>query len=232
LPFRDFSQTNIDRFVETLHAVNWSEVTDCDNAQTAYNRFSDLFNNFFELHFPLQYVKPNRNFSKLEPWFTRGLLISRKNKLRLSNLAAHDPSPLNIAAFKQFRNVYNRVVKLPKKTYFEKELKANQSNLKKTWELIRTAAILPKMNKEGISQILIEGNLISEPLAIATKFNKFFVSMPSLIVYEIIAPSHDPDPEPDIVEQLLNRPLFSFSNNPVTQSEIIDAFKLLNPNPS
>ena len=46
LPFRDFSQTNIDRFVETLHVVNWSEVTDCDDAQIAYNRFSDIFNNF------------------------------------------------------------------------------------------------------------------------------------------------------------------------------------------
>jgi hypothetical protein len=123
-------------------------------------------------------------------------------------------------------------VKLAKKTYFEKELKANQSNLKKTWELIRTAANLPKMNKEGISQILIEGNLISDPLAIATKFNEFFVSMPSRIVNEIIAPSHDPDPEPDNDEQLLNRPLFSFSNNPVTQSEIIDAFKLLKPKKS
>ena len=53
--------------------------------------------------------------------------------------------------------------------------------------------------------------------------------MPFLIVSEIIPPSHAPDPEPDNDEQLLNRPLFSFSNNPVTQSEIIDAFKLLKP---
>jgi hypothetical protein len=56
--------------------------------------------------------------------------------------------------------------------------------------------------------------------------------MPSRIVNEIIAPSHDPDPEPDNDEQLLNRPLFSFSNNPVTQSEITDAFKLLKPKKS
>ncbi len=116
--FRDFSQTNIDRFAETLRVVNWSEVTDCDDAQTAYNRVSDMFNNFFDLHFPLQYAKPNRNVSKLEPWLTRVLIVSRKNKLRLSNLAAPDPSPLNIAAFKQFRNIYNRVVKLAKKLYF------------------------------------------------------------------------------------------------------------------
>ncbi len=99
--------------------------------------------------------------------------------------------------------------------------------MKKTWKLIRTAANLPKMNKEGISQTLIDGNLVS-----ATKFNEFFVSMPSLIVCEILPPSYSPDPEPDNDEQLLNRPLFSFSNNPVTQSEIIDAFKLLKPKKS
>jgi hypothetical protein len=118
---------------------------------------------------------------------------------------------------------------LQKKLYFEKDLKANQRNLKKTWELIRAAANLPKMNKKGISQILIDGNLVSEPLSIATKFIEFSVSMPSLVVSEIIPPSHAPDPEPDNDEQLLNRPFFSFSNNPVTQSEIIDAFKLLKP---
>ncbi len=107
-----------------------------DDAQTAYNRFSDIFNNFFDLHLPLQYAKTNRNVSKLEPWLTRGLIVSRKNKLRLSNLAARDPSPLNIAAFKQFRNIYDRVVKLAKKLYFVEELEANQSNLKKLGNLL------------------------------------------------------------------------------------------------
>ncbi len=111
--------------------VNWSEVTDCDDAQTAYNRFSDIFNNFFDLHLPLQYAKTYRNISKLEPWLTRGLIVSRKYKLRLSNLAAPDLSPLNIAAFKQFRNILNRVVKLAKKTLFWKRTQSKPKQYEK-----------------------------------------------------------------------------------------------------
>jgi hypothetical protein len=33
VPYRDFSQSNIDRFIETLHGLNWSEVTDSEDAQ-------------------------------------------------------------------------------------------------------------------------------------------------------------------------------------------------------
>jgi hypothetical protein len=54
VPYRDIPQANIDCFTETLQALNWSEVTGCEDGQAAYNRFSDIFMNFFELHyFPL-----------------------------------------------------------------------------------------------------------------------------------------------------------------------------------
>ncbi len=227
IPFRDFSQANIDRFRETLHGINWSEVTDCEDPQSAYNRFSDIFKNFFELYFPLEHRKPNRNFTKLEPWFTKGLIISHKNKLLLGKTAARVGNPDSRAKYKHFRNIYNRVVRLAKKLYFERELIANQSNLKKTWELIRNAANLPKTNKEGISQMLIDGALVGDPLTIATKFDEHFVTMPAAIVSGITPPAHpydlDHDPAP------VAHPLFSFNNSPVTRSEVMEAFKELKP---
>jgi hypothetical protein len=92
------------------------------------------------------------------------------------------------------------VVRLAKKKFFERELIANQTNLKKTWELIRTAANLPKANREGISQMLVDGTLVGDPLTIATKFNEHFVTMPAAIVSGIPPPAqpfdvdHDPPP--------------------------------------
>jgi uncharacterized protein YggT (Ycf19 family) len=186
--------------------------------------------NFFELYFPLEHRKPNRNFNKLEPWFTKGLIISRRNKLFLGKTAAQDGSLDSRAKYKHFRNIYNRVVRLAKKKFFERELIANQTNLKKTWELIRTAANLPKANREGISQMLVDGTLVGDPLTIATKFNEHFVTMPAAIVSGIPPPAQpfdvDHDPPPPA------HPLFSFNNNPVTRSEVLEAFKELKPKKS
>jgi hypothetical protein len=112
-----------------------------------------LFLSLYEIYFPLTEKKLNPNFSKIEPWSTKGLLIQY--------------------------NLYNRTVRAGKKLYNQNELALNQSNLKRTWELIRSAANMPTLKKDGISQVSIDGELISDPTRIATKFNAFFTSMPA-----------------------------------------------------
>jgi hypothetical protein len=79
-------------------------------------------------------------------------------------------------------------VRAGKKLFYQKELELNQSNLKRTWELIRTAANMPLVKKDGIPQVSVDGELLSDPIQIATKFNEFFTSMPAKIVSEIIPP--------------------------------------------
>jgi hypothetical protein len=106
----------------------------------------------------------------------------------LSKIASHSPTVENISSFKNYRNLYNRTVRAGKKLFYQKELELNQSNLKRTWELIRTAANMPLVKKDGIPQVSVDGELLSDPIQIATKFNEFFTSMPAKIVSEIIPP--------------------------------------------
>ena len=79
---------------------------------------------------PLKTKKFNRNFSKIEPWMTTGLLISRRKKIVLTKDHYCSPSPNSISTLKLFRNLYNKTIRAAKKMYFESELKKNQSNLK------------------------------------------------------------------------------------------------------
>ncbi len=50
-------------------------------------------------------------------WFTNGLIISRHNKMLKSKIAANDASPKSCANYKQYRNVYNRVIWMAKKCF-------------------------------------------------------------------------------------------------------------------
>jgi len=77
------------------------------------------------------------------------------------------------------------------------------------------------LKKTGTDQVQVNGRLISEPFEIASEFNEFFTIMPSKIVNAIVQPSFPP-PGPEVARPL-DSPVFSFVNNPITQTEILDA---------
>jgi hypothetical protein len=62
-----------------------------------------------------------------------------REKIRLAKLSFSDPSLNNLNHFKRYRNAYNSFIRSAKKIYFESELKKNQSNLKKSWQLLKSA---------------------------------------------------------------------------------------------
>ncbi len=68
-----------------------------------------------------------------------GLLTSRREKNRLCKISLSEPSPFNLDKFKRYRNMYNRLIRAAEKLYFETELRKNQSNLKKSWQLLKIA---------------------------------------------------------------------------------------------
>ena len=96
---RDFSTANENKFRNTLNSINWNVVRDSDGTQMAFNTFSDIFNNLFDLHFPFKTIKFNKNIHKKDPWMSKGLLVSRMQKLKLSTLASKNPTDINTNNF-------------------------------------------------------------------------------------------------------------------------------------
>jgi Reverse transcriptase (RNA-dependent DNA polymerase)/Endonuclease/Exonuclease/phosphatase family len=224
--FRNFSSTNLEAFGTALRGTSWDHVLECEDSQTSYNRFHDTFFNLYDFFFPVKIVKFNRNKHKIEQWITNGLLISRKNKIKLYKTSINRPSAENISRFKNYRNVYNTTIRAAKKLYFEKTFKKFQSNLKKSWEILFNAVNKKRHSKERIDQIFSDGVLITDPKLMADKFNIFFTSVASQIAETIIPTDRPPDvgvvPVPD-------DSLFSFSRDPVTLTDVSDAIRSLEP---
>jgi hypothetical protein len=78
---------------------------------------------------------------------TKGLLTSRLKKFKLSKICSHTPTPDNITRFKLFRNMYNRLIRISRKMFFEEQLSANKNNLRKTWQILNDALNISK-NKQ------------------------------------------------------------------------------------
>jgi Reverse transcriptase (RNA-dependent DNA polymerase) len=218
---RDFSAQKIELFKNALSSCNWNCVENSANAQTAYNTFSDTFLNFFHLYFPLQKVKFNKKHHNIEPWMSKGLLISRARKFELSSTYCKNRSPENKNSYNAYRNIYNRAIRLAKKLFFDREFHKNRNNLKKTWDLIKFAMNSDHKNSHAYSEIFVDGIRHSDPQIVAEKFNEFFAKAPQIIVNEINPSSNDFFNSPE------SEARFCLGDSPVTRTEISDAISQL-----
>ena len=79
--------------------------------------------------------------------------------------------------YKNYRNLYNKVIKTSKKLYFQNELIRHQSNLKKTWQLLRKATNSKVKKDNSITNITVNGTFINDPKLIADHFNNFLLML-------------------------------------------------------
>ena len=102
-------------FKNNLSNINWNSLYCLTVADDAFNGFWDSFNTVFELHSPLITKNFNKNIHKLQPFMTKGLLASRRTKLKLLLILKENPSVETLNAYKQFRNLYNQLIRASKR---------------------------------------------------------------------------------------------------------------------
>lgn len=216
IKIRDYSQANMKVFKAELKKINWNTVLQNNCAQESYNIFSDELNFLHQLYFPIKEIRFNKNIHAIEPWITSGILTSRRNKMSLCKLSIATPSPENIKHYKDYRNLYNKVVRASRKQYYEKILKKNQTNLKNTWNILKHACKKSNKKSNVIDKININGVLIDNQSFIAEHFNDFFTSIAQKTVQQVIPTDKPPDEYITTINDL------EFIITPTFPSEVIE----------
>jgi Reverse transcriptase (RNA-dependent DNA polymerase) len=147
---------------------------------------------------------------------TSGLLVSRSNKLKLAKLCFSSPSAINNQNYKNFRNIYNSLIRKSKKLYYANILETNAKNLKKTWSVLNEAINKCK-SKAKITEIISNGITFNDPKSIAEQFNIYFTSVASELADSI-------NPTDDIIDDTpctISR--FNMSSLPILETELMEA---------
>jgi hypothetical protein len=134
---RDFSLQNLNNFKLDLSSTNWNTVYDANDVDSAYDCFWSNYSKLFNLHFPLKRKRINKNFNPMNKFMSQGLLISRRTKNRLHTLAISEPTPANINRYKEFKTIYQRVIRAAKKRHIADKLTENAGNPKKNMANIK-----------------------------------------------------------------------------------------------
>ena len=189
---RKFSRHCLANFHENLSLFEWNDVQASNDVDVAYGNFWNSFKTLYDLIFPPIKKKFNKNFHKINAYMTQGLLISRRSKISLLKKSVNEPSESNIQNYKNFCNIYTKVLRASRKLYFDTNFLKAKKNPKKTWDLIREA-IGSDSSKPEIDKLTVSDRSVDDPLLIPNEFNKFFVSAGKNIADSICNTRVDPE---------------------------------------
>jgi hypothetical protein len=122
---------NMTSLRDSLKNLQWNEVLVTDNVNDCYNEFWTIFKTMYDLHIPTVTKRFNRNFHKISTFMTNGLLTSRRTKIELLKKSINDPTFLNCEKYKNYRNLYNKLIRIAKKNHMYENLEKNKKKPKK-----------------------------------------------------------------------------------------------------
>ncbi len=189
---RDFNSQNVNRLRDSLKNLTWNDTLSCNDVDLSYNHFWDSFKPLYNLCIPIKTKKFNKNIHKISNHITQGILISRSTKLNLHKTSIISPTPENIAKYRTYRNLYNKLNRISKKLYYENNLKMAEKDPKKSWQILKEALNLPQKNSK-IDKLKINGIEINNKKEIANHLNNFFADAGTQIYNSTHPTSKTPD---------------------------------------
>ena len=219
---RVFSPNNVAFFKEKLSELTWTSVLEEDNLTNAYSKFVELWNVFFDQAFPLKCFNINRSKFPINEYFTKGLLVSRANKIRLYKTFLLNRSAQNESVYKTYRNAFNRCLRVAKKLHYEERIDKCKDP-KKAWNTIYEALGKSRSKSSNIDNINIDNINCKDSEKIADHFNEFFSSIADSTIGKIPPTRMTPD---DFAFKNVSS---SFEFRQVDSSTISDIIRKLEP---
>lgn len=206
MPLHDFRSLNY--LKDLLKCIDWSPVIGCDSIE-AFNIFEKVLHESRDICCPNE-QKLNKAIKFNEPWFSKGLRVSRTHKEKLFSKTRRKKGTPNWFKYLEYRRVYNNLCKKAKIEYYFNEFRVHHRNGKKIWETANEVVGRSKSRDEITN---LEGCKNDQETAV--KFNDFFAEIAPNLASKIKPNGRDfMEFLPDI-----KAPKMQFK--PVTETQII-----------
>ena len=181
ITYRKQDSTSLNKFRNALLNIDWSSVTDENNPDIAYEKFTDIFIKIMNEHLPVVKRRFNKYKHKKEPWITPGILKSLKRKEKLYTRMIHSaqlPSyNTNVSEYKTYENIYKKVLKQAKRIYWRDRFETVKSDMKQTWKNINDVLHKSYNKQEFPDKFKLNGSILTDHGEIASQFNNYFTNI-------------------------------------------------------
>lgn len=182
---RDYNELNLIKFRTSLSQVDWCSVVVGQDPNERFDAFDVEFHRHFDDCFPLKISKQNSSRKSKSPWITKGILISVRKKNRLYKKYLANPTSARESQYKVYKNKLNHLIRIAKRTYYDKKFERAKHNLKETWKLINEVINIKSKKPSLPSLFRSNGTTITDPLEIANGFCKYFTNIGSSLASKI-----------------------------------------------
>ena len=173
---RDFSKFSSTDYYNDVSSQSWN--VDPLDPNLLMSDFLSKIEGCADKHAPVKKLTVKEIKLRTKPWITSRISKIIRIRNTLFERKKRQPKNTNVQIlYSKFRNRVNKELKKSKKLYNTSYFEEHSGNIRKTWEGIRKIVNTKKNVDYGISQLKINGNVITESKTIANEVNKFFVNI-------------------------------------------------------
>ena len=172
---RDFDVERVEAFLQALKDTDWSPVYRSTNVEEMFEVFFLLYDNMFEVAFPLEKHKVKKIMIR-SPWLTPGLLTSMKKEQKLYKAYIKSKSNVAKEIHSKFKKKLTKLKRIASQNYWKGKIWEASSNPKSIWSTIKK---LKGESLDSVSKIelKIRDELVTDQTRIAEEFNNFFANI-------------------------------------------------------
>lgn len=187
--FRDYSETNIRKFINEISIVNWTYVFQTPDCSEAFSLFYKKFRDIYNTCFPIKLSRSR--YCNRKPWLTSALKQSIKIKNKLYVNSKKHPSEYNIRKYKMYKKRLQLVLSEAERNHIHTLLENSKSNIRKSWLVIKSV-INKKISNGASQQFCINNSITSNKNIIAESFNDYFINIGNNLCKEISQSGRSP----------------------------------------
>ena len=226
---RSFNPEALEQFNMSLSNLDFSDVINEYRPNNAYNILLETIQTSYDAAFPIKHVVCRRKHIKRDPWITRGIIQSSKQKAKLHRNKICKPTQYHIDKYKKYCTQFNKIKRSAKLQYYRDILDINKHDIKQTWSVLKPLISNGTKMASLPTQFIVNGTTISDPQLIANKFNTFFANIGLTTSEGVPSSEHN-------FAYFLRKSDRNYTNSlffePIHQEELINTVKLLKPKSS
>ena len=174
--YRRIGEEEIKHLKLFLKNEDWNQLDLVEDGKK-YERFSEIFSDTFNLLCPEKEKSRNRKLFPEKEFMTFGLLTSRNTKENLHMQFVNTRSQTDLTKYKRYKQMYEKLIRLAKASYWTEFFQENLSNIKKVWNKANSALNRGKKGQCFPAMFIENGTKITGSKNIANKFNSFFINI-------------------------------------------------------
>lgn len=186
------SQNSLSRSNKSTNVVKYNyasitaDLTHLVESAACLNSFNQLIKNCMSKN--SYQIRTCSRYQAKAPWIDETVLGEIRYRDQLYRRTLQWPDNLLIQQnYRKQKNYVTRLIKQKQKTYYQNQIVANRSNIRKVWSILNEI-VFRRKTKQGnssISKILLNDRVLEDSVDICNAFNSYFINIPHELLYNL-----------------------------------------------